>query len=342
MSSVSGWKDYETFAKVRKVQLFSLELQNMELKSRSVKLFCTIVETGSLLSASNKIGLSPSAASRMLSQLEDRLGIKLFERGNKQLTLSKEGNNFYRVAIEAMRAWKVLEDYPTRQKSKRKLLRTAVLARHCSDVILPAITKILKRHEKSLKVTLDIHDNRDMYYTKYSHPFDIGFGTLLTEHDDLEKRILAELPMQLVVSNKNPLALKKSVNISDYAEENFIMLSHDMSERKHTEAVHPPLSEKQIVGEISSTQVALRMVKRNVGVHITDSLAAISVSEDCTAIPINHPLTIPFYVFWPKSEKELSEEANECITEIADSILNVGIPLTEYGKAYASKRHPAP
>ena len=76
------------------------------------------------------------------------------------------------------------------------------MARHCSDVTLPAITKVLKRHEKVLKVTIDIHDSRDMYYSKYSHPFDIGFGTLLSDHDDLEKRIMAQLPMRLVVSNK--------------------------------------------------------------------------------------------------------------------------------------------
>ena len=55
----------------------------MEMKSRAVKLFCAIAESGSLLAASNKLNLSSSAASRMLSQLEDRLGVKLFERGNK-------------------------------------------------------------------------------------------------------------------------------------------------------------------------------------------------------------------------------------------------------------------
>ena len=106
----------------------------MEMKSRAVKLFCAIAESGSLLAASNKLNLSSSAASRMLSQLEDRLGVKLFERGNKQLVLSEEGNNFYRVAHEAMKAWKVLEDYSAHQKAKRRLLRTAVMARHCSDV----------------------------------------------------------------------------------------------------------------------------------------------------------------------------------------------------------------
>lgn len=96
----------------------------------------------------------------------------------------------------------------------------------------------------------------------------------------------------------------------------------------------PPLEEDQIVGEISSTQVALRMVKRNAGVHITDSLAAISVSDDCKAIPISDPLTIPFCVFWPKTAGELSEETMECIEEVAASIEKAGIKLTEYGKSF--------
>ena len=305
----------------------------MEMKSRAVKLFCAIAESGSLLAASNKLNLSSSAASRMLSQLEDRLGVKLFERGNKQLVLSEEGSNFYRVAHEAMKAWKVLEDYSAHRKAKRRLLRTAVMARHCSDVTLPAITKVLKRHEKVLKVTIDIHDSRDMYYSKYSHPFDIGFGTLLSDHDDLEKRIMAQLPMRLVVSKQNPLSAKDIVAPSDYRDENFILLSHDMLERKLTDTLTPNLSEDQVVGEISSTQVALRMVKRNAGVHIT----AISVSDDCKAIPIDVPLTIPFSVFWPKSDKGLNEEAKECISEIVESIEKVGIPLTNFGKSFLKK-----
>ena len=209
--------------------------------------------------------------------------------------------------------------------------------RHCSDVTLPAITKVLKRHEKVLKVTIDIHDSRDMYYSKYSHPFDIGFGTLLSDHDDLEKRIMAQLPMRLVVSKQNPLSAKDIVAPSDYRDENFILLSHDMLERKLTDTLTPNLSEDQVVGEISSTQVALRMVKRNAGVHITDLLAAISVSDDCKAIPIDVPLTIPFSVFWPKSDKGLNEEAKECISEIVESIEKVGIPLTNFGKSFLKK-----
>ena len=77
----------------------------MELKSKSVRLFCAVVETGSLLAAADKIALSASAASRVISQLEERLGFTLFDRSGKSLTLTEEGADFYRVAMESMRAW---------------------------------------------------------------------------------------------------------------------------------------------------------------------------------------------------------------------------------------------
>jgi len=86
------------------------------------------------------------------------------------------------------------------------------------------------------------------------------------------------------------------VTRKDYEKENFIVLSHDTRERHHCDRLLPgSLSPEQIVAEVSSTQVALRMVTRNVGVHLTDLLASISVSKDCVAIPLDDPMTIPFF-----------------------------------------------
>ncbi|WP_301211044.1 helix-turn-helix domain-containing protein, partial [Turicimonas muris] len=73
----------------------------MEIKVKSIKLFCSIVETGSLIAAANKNLLSAPAASRVLSQLEDRLGFKLFHRTNRNLSLTEEGADFYRIAMES-------------------------------------------------------------------------------------------------------------------------------------------------------------------------------------------------------------------------------------------------
>lgn len=196
----------------------------MELKARSIKLFCAVVETGSLLSAANQNAMSAPAASRAVSQLEDRLGCRLFDRSTKNLTLTEDGKAFYRVAKESMRAWHMLEDFPKQRASTKKQLRIAVLARHCSNVIIPAVAKILKAHEETLRITMDVHQSRDIYYSKFSHPFDVGFGTLLSSHDDLQKEAIAHLPFRLVVPKTNPLSRMEKVRLEDYAHENFILM----------------------------------------------------------------------------------------------------------------------
>ena len=124
------------------------------------------------------------------------------------------------------------------------------------------------------------------------------------------------------------------VRLEDYAHENFILLSADKLEREYIRSLHPALTPDRIVAELSSTQVALRFVKRGIGVHITDELAAMSVSDDCAAVPLENPLTIPFYVFWPVTSESLWPEIRQCIAEIAGSIRAAGIPLTEAGESY--------
>ena len=303
----------------------------MELKSKSIRLFCTIVETGSLLAAADKIALSASAASRVITQLEERLGFALFDRTGKSLTLTEEGASFYRVAMESMRAWQRLEDY-SRERDRKKTLRIAVLARHCSDVIIPAVGTIMKRHEETLRVTMDVHASRDIYYTKYSHPFDVGFGTLLGTYDDLEKTALAHLPFCLAVNREHPLAPLAAVGTEDCADAQFVILSRDTPEQEHARRLLPPNA--RIAAEVSSTQVALRFVKRNVGVHFTDRLAAKSVSADCSLIDLKEPLTIPFYVFWPRAAGRIDPAVFECTREIAASIKAAGIDLTPEGEAF--------
>ncbi len=303
----------------------------MELKSKSVKLFCMIVETGSLMAASDKIGLSASAASRVISELEGRLDIILFDRSGKALRLTEDGKDFYRIAMESMRAWRRLEAY-SRERDRKKTLRIAVLARHCSDVIIPAAASIMKRHEKTLRVTMDVHTSRDIHYSMYSHPFDIGFGTLLSTHDELEKTALAHLPFCLVASREHPISNLDAVGPEDCRDAEFVVLSRDALEREHARRLMP--EKPRVVAEVSSTQVALRFVKRNVGVHFTDRLAAKSVANDCRLIDLKEPLTIPFYVFWPKAAGSIDAVVYECAREIASSIKTAGIELAPEGEAF--------
>ncbi|WP_338243928.1 LysR substrate-binding domain-containing protein [Aurantiacibacter hainanensis] len=62
---------------------------------RALEAFIRVVRLGSARSAANELGLSPSALSRRISNLESFTGRKLFSRSGQTMKLTDEGRNFY-------------------------------------------------------------------------------------------------------------------------------------------------------------------------------------------------------------------------------------------------------
>jgi LysR family transcriptional regulator, salicylic acid-responsive activator of bsdBCD len=61
------------------------------LDLRELRNFVTIVEEGSITAAAKKLNMSQPPLSRQMSQLEDGLGVQLFERGRRQIRLTGAG-----------------------------------------------------------------------------------------------------------------------------------------------------------------------------------------------------------------------------------------------------------
>lgn len=59
-------------------------------------LFTIVVHAGSLARAAAELGMSPSAVSKRISQLESRLGIRLLHRTTRHIALTEDGETAYR------------------------------------------------------------------------------------------------------------------------------------------------------------------------------------------------------------------------------------------------------
>jgi LysR family transcriptional regulator, glycine cleavage system transcriptional activator len=62
---------------------------------RSLEAFLRVVRLGSAKAAANELGLTPSALSRRIGQLETFVGKKLFIRQHQQMKLNEDGQSFY-------------------------------------------------------------------------------------------------------------------------------------------------------------------------------------------------------------------------------------------------------
>ncbi|WP_394130684.1 LysR family transcriptional regulator [Shewanella maritima] len=72
------------------------------MKTEDISLFHRIVETGSLVEAADILNLPKSTLSRRLQQLEDELGVKLFHRQSRAMTLTASGSHFYQKTTDMM------------------------------------------------------------------------------------------------------------------------------------------------------------------------------------------------------------------------------------------------
>jgi len=71
----------------------------MELSSQMV-LFARVVEGGSFSAAARQLHHTPSAVSRQIGLLEDRLGVRLLNRSRQGLALTEAGNAFHRRCVD--------------------------------------------------------------------------------------------------------------------------------------------------------------------------------------------------------------------------------------------------
>lgn len=58
-------------------------------------IFAKVVELGGFSAAATQMGLSPSAVSKQIAQLEDRLGARLLNRTTRRISLTDAGSGFY-------------------------------------------------------------------------------------------------------------------------------------------------------------------------------------------------------------------------------------------------------
>jgi DNA-binding transcriptional LysR family regulator len=60
-----------------------------------VGVMVAVVENGGFARAADQLGLTPSGVSRAIARLESRIGVRLFYRNSRAVTLTEEGRRFH-------------------------------------------------------------------------------------------------------------------------------------------------------------------------------------------------------------------------------------------------------
>jgi LysR family positive regulator for ilvC len=88
------------------------------METESLRLFLHLSRTLHYGRTSRECHKSPSALSRIIQRLEDELGSPLFERDNKKVALTPQGERMQRYASDALSRWDELRDELKKQEER--------------------------------------------------------------------------------------------------------------------------------------------------------------------------------------------------------------------------------
>ncbi len=121
-------------------------------------IFVQAVKEGGFSAAARVLELTPSAVSKQISRLEDRLGLRLLNRSTRHISLTDEGRVFYERCAHIVAEIEEAEEWAAaRQGTVRGVLHVASTVVFAKKHILPLLPEFVERNPK-LKISLEVTD----------------------------------------------------------------------------------------------------------------------------------------------------------------------------------------
>ena len=197
-----------------------------------IKYAVEVARVGSLNKAAENLILAQPNLSRSIKELEADLGIQIFKRSPKGMTLTVEGEEFIGYAKEILdHIEQVDRIYKTGAEKKTKFSISVPRSSYISEAFaefskaIPENNVEIFYKETNSQRTINniLYSGYKLGIIRYAENYDKHFKTML-EEKNLAYEMIAEFTYQLIMSRENPLAQKEKITFDDL--EDYIRIAH--------------------------------------------------------------------------------------------------------------------
>lgn len=290
----------------------------MEL--RVLNYFVATAQELNMTRAAQKLLVSQPALSRQIADLEDELGVKLFNRQPRHLTLTPAGQYLYEQAKEIL---------TLASKTKSNLQSSAVIS---GDLTIAAGESFAMQRLMNI-VSNIIRDYPTVKIHILSGDYEFAERRLDTGAVDFAV-IIGNLPLDnyaslqlpekdtwgVLMTKDDPLAKKSAITAEDLVGRN-VLNSQQAENRKYFDSWFGNYKEQiNIIGTVNLNFNGTLLVKNKAAIMLTlDKLANISDESNLTFRPITPMLKQPVTVIW-KQETNKSPVADLFLNRLRASI----------------------
>ncbi len=206
---------------------------------KHIEVYDAIAATGSTLAAAAGIGISQSNASRLLQQLEDYLGVRLFDRDKNRLSPTREGLQLgpeIRAISDRLRFLKTAAIELENGRSRDLLLRLAFPA-SLSSTRVPKMIRAFLSTNGPIRVEIASGNYLAIERMIADGDADIGFARLPLATPGLKQEKLIASRVVCALHAEHPLAGRQALSIADLKGQDLIVLNRERPVRHQLEAL---------------------------------------------------------------------------------------------------------
>ena len=268
------------------------------MQIRALKVFCDVVTRKSFSKAADDNGITQSAASQTIHQIESHFGVKLLDRSKRPFVMTEEGKVCFDHCVKLVRQFEELES------------RLSNLHSHSSDTVrvasiysvgLSYMKQFVQRFTElnpQINVQLEYHHPSEVYNLVKSGDADLGLLSYPTATNSVAVIPWREEKMSIVISPDHPLASDHEVSLNDL--NGFDMVGFDQNLRIGQEinrVLANANATPNVVMEFDNIETLKRAIEINAGFSIlpqahvqrevsAGTLTAVTVSDNSLVRPV--------------------------------------------------------
>ena len=235
--------------------------------------FLAVARRESFSRAARDMHVTQPTVSNGVRELEETLGVKLFNRGSRHVSLTMEGRALVDYAV---RIQDLAEEAENRLASGDVIPGEGFTFGATDAAVTYLLTDILKRYvERYPELELSVHVSPSQYLVEelLANRSEFALITLPYTHPRIETMSIYHDSMPLVVGGGHPFADRKSVALKEVAEQPLILFHEDSVSRRIVDERFTEVGvSPRVVMEMRSPEAMRKLVEAGVGISFLPSL----------------------------------------------------------------------
>jgi DNA-binding transcriptional LysR family regulator len=194
------------------------------LKLRDLQILASVAQHGSMAKAATHLATTQPTVSQAIADLEDVVGVKLFERSTQGVIPTTYGDILLKCGAEAFDALKQgMRDIEFHATSGAGDVWVGCAEPFLHGLLPAVIQRLAKQHPKIIVHASDVNPSENVHYLR-ERKLDllVGRSTRAQGDDDLHSETLYEESFTVVTGEKSPWTRRRKVALADLMDEGWI------------------------------------------------------------------------------------------------------------------------